>query len=48
MRRVNFSLPKVRDMTINCELLKDSNMTNLKMCVYPVMEKLKRSNLYSR
>ena len=41
MRIVNFDLPKVSKITINCELLKVSKMTSLKIYLLTVMEKLK-------
>ena len=46
--RVSFDLPKVSRMNINFKLLKISRMTSLKICIFPVTEKLETSNLDSR
>ena len=45
MSRVNFDLPKVGRMTINFEQLKVSKITDLKIYISQVMEKVETSNL---
>ena len=45
MSRVNFDLPKVSKLTFNFKLLKVSKITNLKIYILQVMEKLEASNL---
>ena len=42
---MNYDLPKVSKTNMNFELLKDSKMTNLKIYISPVREKLETSNL---
>ena len=47
-QNVNLDLPKISKITINFELLNVSKMSNLRINISPVMEKLEALNLNSR